>query len=143
VRREAARATTEILGKTLTTRGTGERPSRSVARGKRFVECLGDVRRAALLYGTRTIAMEARQDLARVEAKESLLVGTNLMDVDVVVSGGHEAMYRSRMRFGIRTANLVNSQFRSYSLCCDCVAFLRSNPPSIAGFPRPRRPSAY
>jgi hypothetical protein len=35
--------------------------------------------------------MEARQDLALVEAKKSLLGGTDLMDVHVIVSSGHAA----------------------------------------------------
>ena len=45
---------------------------------------------------------------ARSRARRSeriLLVGTDLMDVDVVISGGYEALDCSRVRFWIRTAN--------------------------------------
>jgi hypothetical protein len=49
--------------------------------------------------------MEARQDFALVEAKKSLLGGTDLMDVHVIVSSGHETLDRGGMRCGIRTAD--------------------------------------
>jgi hypothetical protein len=66
------------LGRTLPARGPAERPSRSVTRGKGFLERLVDVRRTTRLPGTPGVAMEARQDFALVEAKKSLLGGTDL-----------------------------------------------------------------
>src|SRR5206468_360440 len=74
------------LGRTLPARGPAERPSRSVTRGKGFLERLVDVRRTTRLPGAPGVAMEARQDFTLVEAKKSLLGGTDLMDVHVIVS---------------------------------------------------------